>query len=178
MTLFWNAQISVELFRFYLYRFCLSSKINFGPILKISKLPKIICLSNLSIEASEFQNVRAEVIRLIWALLHAAVFALSHLKEGIGLGKSKLRILIGFSLLFPSFLQESSGFVIVISVSNLEEMYSTVAVSLGTSAAHRQAFHKQLWLQNPWSGWVLVFCLYFLVFLTECFCNPLHVVGS
>lgn len=136
------------------------------------------CLSNLSIKASESQNVRAEVTRLILALWHAVVFASSHLQEGIGLGKSKLRILIGFSLLFPSFLQKLSGFVIVISVSNLEEMYSTLAVSLGTLAAHRQAFHKQLWLQNPWSGWVIVFCLYFLVFLTGCFCIPLHVVGT
>lgn len=59
------------------------------------------CLSNLSIEASESQNVRAEVTRLIRALWHAVVFASSHLKEGIGLGKSKLRILIGFSLCFP-----------------------------------------------------------------------------
>lgn len=80
------------------------------------------CLSNLSIEASESQNVRAEVIRLIWALSNAVVFASSQLKEGVELGKSKLRILIGFSLLFSSFLQKSSEFVIVISVSNLEEM--------------------------------------------------------
>lgn len=80
------------------------------------------CLSNLSIEASESQNVRAEVLRLIWALSNAVVFASSHLTEGVGLGNSKLRILMGFSLLFSSFLQKSSEFVIVMSVSNLEEM--------------------------------------------------------
>lgn len=67
------------------------------------------CLSNLSIEASEFHNVRAEAMRLIWALLHAVVFALSHLKEGIGLGKSKLRILIGFSLCFPLSSKNHQG---------------------------------------------------------------------
>ena len=66
--------------------------------------------------------MRAEVIRLICALSNTVVFASSQLKEGVGLGKSKLRILIGFSLLFSSLLQKSSEFVIVISVSNLEEM--------------------------------------------------------